>query len=117
MYLLIFTVTFVCAVAQALESQTLSSWYGLRAGLIRDRIYVEGGLATNGTYSSGRWENISYLDDQTGLLMTLDMKTAFSASDYVHAMRFIDSMSPNTYAAQYVNGAMFSTNEGFTVFG
>ncbi|KAJ5677548.1 uncharacterized protein N7477_003181 [Penicillium maclennaniae] len=109
------TVTGKCNSWQTQVNISICNWQGLRANIIRDTIYIDGGeLWLQQGYSDGC---VNYVNDGNlqGSIYSLNLTTPFNTSSNfmdVLTNTSIAGGAANNIAPGYVEGAMFANHDG-----
>lgn len=112
---IVHTLLLLFAGGRKTQALSIAGWYGCRAGLIRDSIYIEGGyIIDGGNWTNGQWKTASIMNQTRGVLTILDLTVAFTASNYSHALQLVRPF-PDADRPNFVNGAGFSTDTGFVL--
>ncbi|KAJ6120146.1 hypothetical protein N7523_004426 [Penicillium sp. IBT 18751x] len=118
--ILIDTVTAKCNSWQTQVNISICNWQGLRANIIRDTIYIDGGeLWLQQGYSDGC---VNYVNDGNlaGSIYSLNLTTPFNTSSNfmdVLTNTSIAGGAANNIAPNYVEGAMFANDDEFFLYG
>lgn len=96
-----------------LTSREIASWDRPRAALIRNNIYLHGGIIQNGSFIDGDWaESSSYLDTA---LFKLSLNDSFDISGDTPA-RF-ESIWKNNGGTLWLDGFMVADDDEFYTYG
>lgn len=95
----------------------LMSWFGHRACMVRNRIYIVGGVVQTGNWTNGVWQNATLMNSPSGeVFASLDLSVAYTVTNFSHAVQF-SRFTTDTNVPAYVYGAVFASEDGYALFG
>ncbi|KKZ67438.1 hypothetical protein EMCG_06889 [[Emmonsia] crescens] len=103
-------------------NKTICSWFMLRANIIRDTIYLDGGhMAWQRGYSDGSYGEITGTNLADGFAFTLNLSVPFDITK-THWTDFFGSLSTtsgavNNIAPSYSSGTMFANDYKYYLYG
>ena len=89
-------------------AQLVCTWSGLRAAIVRDALYVNGGLVTTTTEIPG-------INPDGGGVYALNLSRSFKTSSNDFSALF--TLLPGSIAGTYVDGTMFANNDELYLYG
>ncbi|KAH6685748.1 hypothetical protein F5X68DRAFT_16791 [Plectosphaerella plurivora] len=97
-------------------------WEQPRAAVIRDTVYLDGGLVywARGL-SNGEYDVLQELDNPEGFMYTLNFSQPFNVSGNITSLLTLIDKAPqgdaNNFAPNYVDGAMLANDAQLTLYG
>jgi hypothetical protein len=89
-------------------AQSLCTWSGLRAAIVRDALYVNGGLVETEILLPG-------FNLDVGGVYALNLSRSFNTSSNNFSALF--TMLPGSMAGTYMDGTMFANNDELYLYG